>query len=163
MLYQWVVFFHILGAIGFFMAHGASAVMSVRLQQERDIKRIQAILDLSKAALPAMYISLLVLLIAGIAAGIMRNWFQFGWIWTALVLMFLLMGGMYYYVGAYFTPIRKAVGLPYRERGTEKPAEAPLSDAEIEALIKSSNPTIILGVSFAVVAVILWLMVLKPF
>jgi hypothetical protein len=163
MLYQWVVFFHILGAIGFFMAHGASAVMSIRLQQERDIKRIQAILDLSKAALPAMYISLLVLLIAGIAAGIMRNWFQFGWIWTALVLMFLLMGGMYYYVGAYFTPIRKAVGLPYRERGEEKPAQAPLREKEIEALIKSSNPTIILGVSFAVVAVILWLMVLKPF
>lgn len=163
MLYQWVKFLHILGAIGFFMAHGASAVMSIRLQQERDLKRIQAILDLSKAAVPAMYISLLVLLLAGIAAGIIRNWFQFGWIWTALVLMFLLIVGMYVYVARYFEPIRKAVGLPYRESRQEKAAETPLSEAEIDTLIKSSNPNIMLGVSFAVVAVILWLMVLKPF
>ena len=162
-MYRWIVFLHILSSFSFFMAHGASAVMAFRLQKERNIERIKAIMELSKAALPVMYVSLIVLLAAGIVAGGMGRWFSQRWIWTALVLMFLLMGGMYYYVARYFTPIRKAVGLPYREGRNEKPAEAPLSDAEIDALIKSSNPAIILGVSFAVVGFILWLMVFKPF
>ena len=162
-MYRWVVFLHILGAFGFFMAHGASAVMAFRLQIERDLKRIQAVLDLSNAALPVMYISLLVLLIAGIAAGIIGNWFSQGWIWASLVILVVLAGWMMYYAARFYTPVRKAVGLPYNEGRKEFPAQPPRSEAEIDTLIRAANPVMLLAVSSGLIAVILWLMVFKPF
>jgi hypothetical protein len=162
-MYHWVVFIHVLSALTFFMAHGASAAMAFQLRREKELARIRAILDLSNAALPVIYISVMVLLLAGIAAGIMGNWFSQGWIWAALVLMVVMFGWMYYYVYRYYTPIRKAAGLPYRDRGGEHSAEAPLSELEIEAVIQAANPGLLSGVAFALVAVILWLMMFKPF
>ena len=111
-MYRWLVFAHILSAFAFFMAHGASAVMAFRLKREKNLERIKAILDLSNAALPVMYFSVMFLVLAGIGAGIMGNWFSMGWIWVALVLLVGVWFGMHAYAFKYYTPIRKAVGLP---------------------------------------------------
>ncbi len=162
-MYQWLVFLHILAALAFFMAHGASAVMAFRLRQERQIERIRAILDMSNAALPVAYSALAVLLLAGIGAGIMGGWFRMGWIWAALVLMVVMWFGMHYYAFRFYTPVRKAVGLPYRDGKAEHPAGTPASDGEIAALIQTANPLVLGGFSFAIVGVILWLMMFKPF
>ena len=161
-MYQWLVFLHILGALLFFMAHGASAFMAFRLRRETQLERIRAILDLSNVAIPVAYMSLLLLLLAGIIAGIVGGWFRMGWIWAALVLLFVLAGGMIYYARRFYTPVRKAVGLPYRE-GRDMPALPPASETEIARLTQATNPMALGGFSFAVVAVILWLMVFKPF
>jgi small-conductance mechanosensitive channel len=163
MIYRWIVFLHVLGAFGFFMAHGASAVMAFRLQKERNIERIKAIMDLSNAALPAMYYSLALLLIAGIAAGFKGHWFSRGWIWAAIVILVVIYIGMHAYAFRFFTPIRKAVGLPYKDGRTEHEGEPPLSEAEIETLIKAANPIPLFAISFGLLAVILWLMMFKPF
>ncbi|MCC6613182.1 MAG: hypothetical protein IT320_06860 [Anaerolineae bacterium] len=161
-MYRWVVFVHILAAIAFFIAHGASVVMAFQLRRERELERIGAILDLSNAALPFAYWAFMILILAGIIAGIMANWFALGWIWVSLVLIVLLWFGMHAYGAMYYTPIRKAVGLPYRDKG-DQPALPPASEMEIAAAIRASNPGLLAGVSFALVAVILWLMVFKPF
>lgn len=163
MEYRWVVFLHILGAFGFFMAHGASAVMAFRLQKEREIARIQAIMDLSNAALPVMYFSLMLLILAGIGAGIMGHWFSEGWIWAAMGTLVLIYIGMHYYAFRFFTPIRKAVGLPYRDGTADRDPEPPLSATEIDALIRAANPIPMLVITFALIAFILWLMMFKPF
>jgi hypothetical protein len=162
-MYQWVVYLHILGALVFFMAHGASAVMAFRLRHERDRARICAILDLSSAARPAMYVSLLVLLLAGITAGIMGGWFLRGWIWASIVLMAVLFVGTMIYAIRFYVPIRKAVGLPYRDGGEDVPVGTAASDDEIAALIQRTNPMLLTGFSMPIIAVILWLMVFKPF
>jgi hypothetical protein len=162
-MYRWLVFLHILSAFAFFMAHGASAVMAFRLKREKNLERIKAILDLSNAALPIMYFSVMVLVLAGIGAGIMGNWFSMGWIWVALVLLVGVWFGMHAYAFKYYTPIRKAVGLPYHHPEGDKPAGEPASQAEIEAAIAASNPVLLGGISFALIAVILWLMMFKPF
>ena len=162
-MYQWIVFLHILGSIIFFVAHGASMVMAFQLRREQKSERIRALLDLSSAAVPAAYLGLLALLIAGIVAGIMGNWFSRGWIWASLALMVVLFFGMHGYAAAYYVPIRRAVGLPHRDRHGEYPAAPAASDAEVAAVVQRSNPLLLCGVSFALVAIILWLMVLKPF
>jgi hypothetical protein len=161
--YRWVVFLHILGALAFFTAHGASAVMAFQLRRERGLDRIRAILDLSNAALPVSYLSAALLVIAGIIAGIMGNWFTRGWIWVALVLMIGMWIGMHYYVFRYYTPVRKAVGLPYHHPGGDQPAGPPASEAEITASIQATNPVLLGGVYFGLITVILWLMTFKPF
>lgn len=159
-MYQWVVFLHILGALVFFMAHGASAAMAFRLRRETNPERLRTLLTLSETAVPVMWVSLLVLLLAGIIAGIMRNWFAMGWIWAALVLLVVLGGWMGYYGGRFYAPIRQALGITYRGRPGANP---PASDAEVATLVQATSPAMLAGVSFAIVAVILWLMVFKPF
>jgi hypothetical protein len=162
-LYQWIVFLHILSAFAFFAAHGVSIAMAFRLRREHRLERIQAILDLSAAALPVMYTAVMLLVLAGIIAGIMGRWFSQGWIWAALALLVIVWFGMHYYTFRYYTPIRKAVGLPYRDGTAHRSPETPASDAEIAALIQATNPILLSGISFALIAVILWLMMFKPF
>ena len=136
--------------------------MAFRLKQETDLERIKAVLDLSSAVLPVMYSALMLLVLAGIIAGVMAHWFSFGWIWVALVLLVVLWGVMQFYATRFYTPIRKAVGLPWRDN-KEHEAGEPASSAEIAAAIQASNPKLLAGASFALIAVILWLMVFKPF
>jgi hypothetical protein len=162
-MYQFLVFLHIASAFSFFMAHGASAVMSFQIKREKDIDGIKAILNLSNAALPFAYLSLMALLLAGVGAGIMGNWFSQGWIWAAIVLLVLMWFGMVVYGMRYFTPIRKALGMPYRDRDGEHEGESPASEYEIRALIEGSNPYIMAGMYAAFILLMLWLMKYKPF
>jgi hypothetical protein len=162
-MYQFLVFLHIISAFTFFMAHGASAVMSFQIKRETELERIKAILDLSKAALPLAYFSLMALLLAGIGAGIMGTWFSRGWIWAAIVLLVLMWFGMVVYGARVFTPIRKALGLAYRDRQGEHSAETPASQEEIMGLIQSSNPFVMAGMYLAFILLMLWLMIYKPF
>lgn len=162
-MYQWLVFLHILGAFVFFIAHGASIVMAFQLRRIGSSERVKTLLEFSNAALPAAYMGLMAVILAGIAAGIMGNWFSFGWIWASIALMVVLWFGMHAYAGKVYAPIRRAVGLPYRDRQGEHPAEPPASEAEIAQLLQSGNPLALCGTFFGLVAVILWLMVFKPF
>lgn len=76
-----------LAAFAFVLAHGTSAFVAFRIRSERDTCRIAALLDLSNASMGFMYAALLVLVVAGIAAGVMGHWFARGWIWAALALL----------------------------------------------------------------------------
>ena len=90
-MYRIIVFLHILGAMGFLLAHGASASVAFRLRREKEIERIKALLDVSGTAVLMMWISLLVLAVAGIVLGFMGRWWSRGWIWTSIGL-FLAIG-----------------------------------------------------------------------
>ena len=72
-IYQWLKFIHVLAGFTFLMSHGTSIAFSFRLKREKDLSRIQAMLDLSSYLWIVMIISLLVLLIVGIIIGVMGN------------------------------------------------------------------------------------------
>ncbi|MBA3872540.1 MAG: hypothetical protein H0X30_25665 [Anaerolineae bacterium] len=162
-MYQWLVFLHILSAFFFFMAHGVSALMAFRLKRETNPERMRAILDFSNFSLPVMYWSLMLLVLAGIGAGIMGHWFAMGWIWAAIVLLVVLWIGMWFYAARFYAPVRKALGMPYREMRGDLAPVAAASEAEIRAAVQRTNPALLGGVSFALIAMILWLMMFKPF
>ena len=79
-MYPWIVFLHVAGGFGFMLAHGASASVAFALRRERNLERLRALLDLSSGSFNVMYLSLLVLLAAGIVAGFMQKWWGQGWI-----------------------------------------------------------------------------------
>ena len=163
-MYRWVVFVHVLSALLFFLAHGASMAMSFQLRREREVSRIRAILESVQGGRACGVLRRCWCWSSrGIVAGIMGSWFSHGWIWTALVLLVLLWFGMAFYSMRAYAPIRKAVGLPYIARGGEQPAGEPASAAEIAAAIQAANPGLLMGVSVVFIGVILWLMMFKPF
>jgi uncharacterized membrane protein len=157
-VYQWLVFLHVLGVFGFLLAHGVSVFVAFRVQREKDIHAIRALLGLSASAVMASTISLLLLLIGGIAAGFVGHWWSFGWIWAALgifVLVWILMSA---FTGPAFRRARTAVGFT----GPTTIDESVVSEQLPAALaaLRPWLPTLTGGIGLLI---ILWLMVLKPF
>lgn len=162
-LYPWLVLTHIVAAFGFALSHGVSVYTSFAIRRQRDPERIRALLELSSMAVSGMYVGLGVLLIAGIAAGIVGNWFGRGWIWAALGVLITVTVAMYAIASRYYAQVRSAVGLPSMNDKKGEPPPAPLGSGELAALLDTRRPEALAAVGFVGLVVILWLMVLKPF
>ena len=160
-LYPWVVLVHVIAAFLFILAHGASAIVSFRLRAERDPTRVLALLDLSASTIGPMYGTLGLLLLAGIAAGIMGNWFSKGWIWVALGVFIVITVLMYVVATTYYVGIRRALGQV--RAGSKEPAPQPLPTEQLLALLDSRRPDAIAAIGVVGLVVILWLMEFKPF
>jgi hypothetical protein len=162
--YSWVKFVHVLGVLVFLAAHGSSISIAFKLRVEHDRERIGALLDLSGAYQRAMYGSLLVLLLAGIVAGVMGGWFTTSlWIWVSLALLIGIMVAMYYLGTSHFSELRRAAGLPYSIGSRRQPPMDPVPDAELAILVAKGRPWVLTGIGFGGIAVIAFLMMFKPF
>ena len=157
-MYQWVVFLHILGVFGFLLAHGVSLYVAFRVQREKDIHAIRALLGLSASSVMASLGSLIVLLLAGVAAAFIGHWWSFGWVWVSLGVFVLIWASMSIFTGPAFRRARMAAGFtgPTTVNESVVSEKLPQAIAELRPLL----PTLIGGVGLVI---ILWLMVLKPF
>ena len=108
-----------------------------------------------------MYVGLLVLLLAGIAAGIMHDWFGRAWIWAALGLLILIIVAMYAVATRYYAGLRQALGQP--GQGQTGPPPTPVSQAELVALLDSRRPEALAAIGIGGLLIVVWLMVVKPF
>jgi len=151
-MYLWWKYVHILGGLGFLAAHGATGAVALRLRKERDLPRIRALMDLSRSTRPWMYVSLLVLLVAGVVDGFKGGWWHDGWIWTALILLTLMLVAAFPLAVPYYIGVRRAVA-----------DGSAVTPQELDALLLSPRPIVIAVVETAGIVVIVWLMVLKPF
>src|SRR4029077_16625880 len=161
--YNWIVFLHVAGAFTFVLAHGVSAGVALKLRQEREVPRIQALLDLSKTATQGMYVGLVILLIAGITAAFMAGLWGRGWIWTAIALLILSIAFMWTRASVYYGEIRRAAGLAYYILGKGSGPPAAPNATELAGLLGSSRAMETVAVGSIGLLAIIWLMVMKPF
>jgi hypothetical protein len=159
----WLVLVHVIGAFGFMLGHGVSAHVAFRLRRERDPARIAALLDLSSFSLAMLYVSLLVLLAGGIAAGFAGAHWGRLWIWVSIGLLVLLVGAMYGLASPFYNQVRRAVGMKVYGDPKEAPPPSPLPAAEIAAQLDSSRPYLVAAIGGIGLTLIVALMVLKPF
>ena len=157
-VYQWIVFLHILGVFWFLLAHGVSLYVAFRVQREKDIHGIQALLGLSASAVMASLIGLIVLLAAGVALAFMGSWWSQGWVWVSLGVFVLIWASMSIFTGPAFRRARMAAGFTGPTTINESAVSEKLPEAI--AALRPWLPTVIGGVGLAI---ILWLMMLKPF
>ena len=163
-MYTWLVFFHILGALGFMFGHGVSATVGLRLRYVRNnLEQVRALLDLSMYSLGVMYASLLVLLISGVWAGFKAHWWAWDreWLWLSTALLVAMVVAMYAIASPYYAKVRQAAGLNVIH-GTKPETPPPANQEELEALLTSPRPIILAGVGVSGLVAILYLMVLKP-
>jgi hypothetical protein len=164
--YTWIVFVHVLAAFAFVLVHGVSVVVLFRIRAERDRAKLGTLLEVSAGTLAPMYLAFATLFLVGILAGIVGGWWTNGrlWLWTALVIFVLLTVAMYVIPVPYFRQLRHALGVLTRdERRKGLPAPAPASDDELTMLLTSPRPVYAGTVSLVALALIIWLMVVKPF
>jgi hypothetical protein len=162
-VYPWLMFLHVGGLLTFVTGHGASAMVAFRLRNEREPARIGALLDLSSASIGVAYLGLLLLLASGIAAGFNGGLWDRWWIWISLGLLVVILGAMYPMGSGYYAKVRHAVGMRAYSDPKDAPAPEPATPAELEALLVSPRPWVLLAMGGGGVLVILWLMLMQPF
>lgn len=162
-LIRWLVFVHVLAALTLFLAHGASAAMAIKLRKERDFARIRAMLDLSESTLILMFVAFLIMGLTGIILPFLIHIWNRGYIWLSIVLMVFVLIYMGVFNETHYKQLRRLVGLPYRKGNRLLPAEPPSSPEEVGALLDKTGVTGLLVVGYIVPAIVLWLMIFKPF
>lgn len=163
LLIRWLVFFHILAALTFFLAHGASAAMAFKVRKETDFARIRAMLDLSWSTMVLMGVSFLVMGLTGIILPFLIRIWNRGYIWLSIVLMLIAFTYMAMFNEKHYKQLRRMVGLPYRKGNKQLPAESPASPEEVAALLKKTSTTSLVVTGYIIPAIVLWLMIFKPF
>lgn len=163
MLYQLVVFLHILFVIGFLLAHGVSVIVAFSLKTERDPQKIRFMLDLSAASYPWMTRLMWAFLLFGIVAAFMGGFQARIWPWLSLALGFVIFVGMAQFGANHYGTARKLLGLRYNVKGKWFPPEPAGNIEEVHALLAKVNPVMLTIVGYGGFAVIVWLMRIKPF
>lgn len=162
----WLVYGHVLGAFAFASGHGVAIAMAFRLRSERDPARIAAILDMSLwmvSPRSLMSIGFIVLFLSGIAAGFTGGYWGRLWIWVAIGLLVVITGLMTPIGAGHYNKVRAAIGQRLPRDKSDAPPPAPLPPDQLEALLMAPTPwvlTVLGGIGFAV---ILLLMMFKPF
>ncbi len=158
----WLKFIHVAAGFTFALAHGVSAFTALKLRGEREAARVNALLDLSKLSLPTSDVAILVLLVSGVIGGFVGGYWGHLWIWIAIAILVFL----FIYMGArgvrHYDEVRHALG----QRGFYDKKNTPAPQADPAALAKaldSPRALELAAVGFIGLAVILWLMVVKPF
>jgi hypothetical protein len=149
-------FMHIVGVAGFLSTHGVSmyAMFQVRAV-EGDRDRIFDLCDLSKRTIPPMYVSTLLLVVGGVAAGISARSFGQAWLWVSIVVLLVTMAAM------------SSIATPYMKRlrdGCTRWHDGSyiLSEEELGSLLVGPTTTIVAVLGTLGLLVILYLMVYRP-
>jgi len=162
-LIRWLIFLHVLSALTFYMAHGTSVAMAFKIRKETDFIRIRAMLDLSWSTMILMGVSFLIMGLTGIIMPFMIHIWNQKWVWASIVLMLFVFIYMAVFNETSYKQLRRLVGLPYMKGGKELPAEPPSSPEEVAALLKKTSVTGLVVIGYVIPAIVLWLMVFKPF
>jgi hypothetical protein len=155
-MHEWVVFAHILGALLFMLAHGASAAVVFRLRGERDPAAVRVLVGLSRMTRPATYAGLVLLIVAGLWAAMTGRWLSADgnlWLWLSIVLLVVILGAMYGMLTPAFMRLRMALG----------DGSAPVDQVALDRALEAPGAMAGVGIGLVGTLVIVWLMVLKPF
>lgn len=154
--YSWWKFLHVAGVIAFVMFHGVSIVVALRLRAERDRGRIATMLQLSGSSVVGMYVSLAWLVAFGLVAGIQIGFWNDGWFWISIGLLVLAVAEMWVVARPYYQGVKEAVEV--------RPSGVPRrSDEELDEILRSPIAWWNAIFGGAVLLVITWLMIFKPF
>ena len=162
-LYPWVVIAHVFFVIIAFGAHGTSAYAVFQAKRETDRARLAAVLDLSSASLILAGVGLLLAVLLGIVAAIMGNHFSRLWPWASIGVVVVVFGVMTPIGANPMSRLRNALGMPSRLDQKGAPPPPPAGDAEIRAAQSALQPELLATVGIVAIAVLVWLMEVKPF
>jgi cytochrome bd-type quinol oxidase subunit 2 len=155
-MYRYWFMLHIIGVVAFMAAHGASMFAMYRIRNlDLDRTRIADAISFSGTTTRPMYISLLVLVVAGFVAGVQGKWLDDWWIWLAVVTLVITSGLMTAIAAPYFRRITEACAV--------RPSGVPrTSDEELRSLLHGSTSTLITVIGVVGLLLILYLMIFKP-
>jgi energy-coupling factor transporter transmembrane protein EcfT len=161
---SWFVLTHVLAVFGFLAAHGVSMGVWWRLRRERDRAKLTTLLEFSGSTFVAMSIFGLLFIITGIVAGIGGGWWFNGqwWLWISIALLIVVIGAMTPLMAMPLNAVRRGLGIPLAADEKAGVVPEPVDDAELERLLRNPRPGIGAAIGIGGIALITWLMEMKP-
>lgn len=153
-MYAWLVTLHVLGVVLFLVTHGVSMWTAFRVRRETDRDVLTALLAMSARSNQVMYLGLLLLGVGGLGAAASAGWLAAGWVvasygvFLAVLLVMFMVASPYYY--------RLRDGL----EGTEKVPR--LDDQELRDQLQTRRPEVLALVGGGGLAILVWLMTVRP-
>ena len=150
------IFLHLVGMAGFLATHGVSmyAMFQVRAV-DGDRGKIFDLCLLSKRTVAPMYVSTGLLLVGGVAAGLVGHMFGRSWLWISILVLLATMAAMSSVATPYMKKLRD--GCTQWHDGTYT-----LSDEDLQATLAGPITAIMAAAGTIGLLVILYLMVYKP-
>jgi thiol:disulfide interchange protein len=111
-------------------------------------------------------VSLLVLLAAGVTAGFMGNWWTYRWIWVSLALLVVIGLSMTFVGARSLDRIRQVVQPGTVSTHSNQKIQQSLAtsaDEQLADLLGATHPVLLTVIGGGGLALILWLMMFKPF
>lgn len=164
----WMTTVHVLGVLGFVLAHGVSAFVMIRLYGKRhdpDPVKIRELLELSSGSFGLLYLSLAVLVVAGTISGIIGGDFTDGtlWLWLSIAILVAIFFVMWGTAHNPYARLREAVGAQtLADKRARREARGPGSREEIVAALASPLPMVAATAGIVGLAAITVLMVVHP-
>ena len=157
-MYKLLIFLHILGAVLFMFAHGASALAMFDLRKHRDPAAVRALMGLRTTQLWGFSVGFLLLGITAIVLGIMLgNWGRF-WMWGSTVIFLVIWTVMGSWGRSYFDAIDMALDPDGEKAQKAKKPET----RSLDEVLDSGRPWLLAWVGIGGIMIILWLMIYKP-
>ena len=156
MAFNWWKLLHLVGLVGFLASHGVSIFVLYRIRTVNlDRSKIVELISFSGLTTMPMYISLGVLILGGVGAGLTIHAFWQLWLTVSIVILIVTVALMISIAAPYFKQITAACEV--RPSGVPRKA-----DEELDALLHSPKNTMINVIGAVGLLSILYLMVLKP-
>jgi hypothetical protein len=150
-MYQVVVFLHVLSVFIFMFLHGVSAIALFVIGRQNNPEHVHALLALRGAVSPMVAVFSILILVTGVIAASMGDWWQMGWPGVSLALFIAIAVLMTLFGRRYFDRISRAFN--------PNAAEA----VDLPSLLGRPPAVLLSAVGIIGVGVILWLMLFKPF
>jgi hypothetical protein len=125
----------------------------------RDPRPIAAALEASSAAIGPMYLGLLLLIVGGLGAAAGGDLWTQPWIIASAIVLVVILAVMYMVATPYYRRIREAVGATV---GGKPVSTTPATPEELATLLDTRRPELLLAIGGGGLAILLWLMVLRP-
>jgi hypothetical protein len=159
-LYPWIVIAHVFFVFIALGAHGVSAFAVFRIRATSDRAELKTLLDLSQSSLAVSGVTLLLAVVFGIWAAIMGGFFSRAWPWAAIGVLVVVVIAMTPLAAGPMREMRAALGIGNDKSGAPL---VPGSDEDIAAAKAKLQPELTTVVGIVGLAVLVWLMELKPF
>ena len=159
-MYSLLVYLHVAAVFVFLVQHAAEIYVTYKLRQQKDPEKVFAVYDFIPANNSRnLRITYLIILLTGAVAGFISPWWRQGWMWTALGVMLILWYIMYRIGGpVYYEAVDQIT-----ERALENKDDKASLERFRQELQARREPEIMMGTSIIGMAIILWLMMFKPF
>lgn len=141
------------------MGHGATAFAMFDIQKIRDPERIRALMGLRSTQMWSFAGGGLLLIGSSIALGFMGDWWRTIWVWASITLFIVIMGFMGTWGREYYDSIQRVID---PEGDLAKKAKNP-ETRSLDEIIATGKTTTLTWIGVGGTAIILWLMLFKPF
>lgn len=171
--YRWIVFLHVASIFTLVLLHGATVTTTYALRSERRRDRLVALLDFSLLSFDSrgllgkiFWPSLILTAVSGVVLMIAGSWWHFWWPYLSIGVFVGIFFVMSYFGRTPMQELRRAVGLPWVKPGAGRPvwepAEPP-NEAGIELALTRLRPGVLAAAGAGGLAILLWLMMFRPF